>query len=1021
MLLRQRCSLTTMAMAMAMEVRLEEGNERGEISDETTCECNVALEGHGYNVSNTNVTCSGCVFGDIEQISILMNPSFISLMSISFTNCSFIRSQVFIGATSANTTTTIVDTTSSFTPTTSSSSLLNISFTNCTFEGSPKSNSKGVDSMLYVKDINADWVNIVLLGSRFFNATHRSPVVTVHLAYIPSSVTIDQCVFENLQTVDRCLDGGALLYFEVDSIIIVDSVFSNNIICDGILVGGWIPSNVSVISSRFEHNHATPIAFDWSEDALVSTVSVLNSTFISNHGSSGGALALTIDEHLILTVVDSLFESSDADSGAIALICGSTHLSISNTVFDSNSNNDDKFPGGALSLTLQNYDDGGVSASTDINLSNCSFGFNTATQGGAIGVQFSLMGLTNFVSFSIADSTFHNNTALLEGGAIHSSAADLNITRSVFGYNEAPAGSALFLFSDAFNPNSHFLSQVQFMNNANKNSELLSSSVSLVHTAATMHNIEVNSLASVPFYSLINSKLTVLESDFTLVTVLELKLGDNVVMFSGCTFLQSNIYLGQGGQMSFEFCNFTSSGVTNDFSSMELLMTRCYFNGFSLTSQVSTTSVESSSGNFQLDCINGTVQIASSAVEYVPIGSVLQCVVNMTSTNVSAFGPIAFSGGELHSHQSTLNLGGQEATLTSVLLNFHNSTLSDGGMLLQSTIGYISGSLLLNLNVDAMQSQLNMSNTVISQGSHEAFIRLHSSNMTISNTVVVGLDDTESWVNCSSAQSFVWGDIENWHIDSECSTRYQPPTLQSINPDILLYLDGPEVLLEIILSETEAGVNISVEFQLVEVNTQYTVSEAQVAVPSSIFIYLVPSSCYTINTATPSEFIKVQLSPYEGQSTTIGFEGPEPSFMIPNANAPTTYCLVVNSTIAFPTNGALQLTAQFISNSLSYSEIVLKPKFLLYSHVFSVDYLLFDQWNRTITAVETFNFSSTDCSHDVCGVYLPNTSHGELFVGFNITRPWSIFTRVSVEFPFAQPAVAYGKLHYTSRYTKTLI
>ncbi len=221
----------------------------------------------------------------------------------------------------------------------------------------------------------------------------------------------------------------------------------------------------------------------WSTQDADQTLTVKNSVFERNAGTSyGGAILLDDDAAMVIsgstftdnatdddggaiahfstspiTITDSTFARNVTDEygGAISLWGSGTPSGesvIENTTFQNNSGGADG-DGGAIAMDediapltvsdstfLRNragddYDGGAIWHSTDAALAveNTEFVGNTAYDGGAV---YSEAG-----DLTITDSLFEGNTAY-DGGAVYSEAGDLTITDSLFEGNAAASSGA---------------------------------------------------------------------------------------------------------------------------------------------------------------------------------------------------------------------------------------------------------------------------------------------------------------------------------------------------------------------------------------------------------------------------------------------------------------------------------------------------------------------------------------------------------------------------------------------------
>ena len=156
------------------------------------------------------------------------------------------------------------------------------------------------------------------------------------------------------------------------------------------------------------------------------TLTVTNSTFTGNDATDslwegGGAIYNFTDG--LATVSDSTFDNNSAtNGGAIYNAFFRTTLIVTNSTFSNNVANDN---GGAIHTGPYN---------TTLIVSNSTFTNNSATDGGAI----SHDGDNNTNVTTINNSTFSDNSASRDGGAIYKSYGMVMVSNSTFSSNSAP-------------------------------------------------------------------------------------------------------------------------------------------------------------------------------------------------------------------------------------------------------------------------------------------------------------------------------------------------------------------------------------------------------------------------------------------------------------------------------------------------------------------------------------------------------------------------------------------------------
>lgn len=241
------------------------------------------------------------------------------------------------------------------------------------------------------------------------------------------SLTLRRVTFRNNESQGL---GGAVRAADGAVVTIEDSEFIDNTGSSGGAISASV--ELTIIDSLFDNNRADTLG----GGALSLTGSSANTlvrgvTFMGNSADgTGGAIGFTGST---LTVRDSFFISNEAgsgDRGGAIFFSGTGHvktLDVMDTTFDNNMASS----GGAIEFPDQ----------TDVlRLSRCTFVGNDATEdGGAIRVIGGDVELTN--------ATFSGNQAVDAGGAIYVSAtggATVDVRHVTFADNQADRGEALF-------------------------------------------------------------------------------------------------------------------------------------------------------------------------------------------------------------------------------------------------------------------------------------------------------------------------------------------------------------------------------------------------------------------------------------------------------------------------------------------------------------------------------------------------------------------------------------------------
>ena len=255
--------------------------------------------------------------------------------------------------------------------------------------------------------------------------------------------------------------GGQIRFLNVNNYSIT---LKNINIINGITVGEFHGGavlinngNCTIINSTFTNNVA--YACGGAVAVMTGNCEIINSTFDNNNGQFGGGLGVRGNA----SVINSTFTNNQGAFGAAVDIRDGICSFINNSFI----NNVVYRYGGAIDLSRVNYTfinsifnynrgdfRGGAIAIEDSNGSfiNATFMGNKVTNpnsdgGGAVFI-IDVMGVSVHTTF--INSKFLNNTATLNGGAVHLG-GDCNFINSTFINNTAPEGGALYLYGGSGN------------------------------------------------------------------------------------------------------------------------------------------------------------------------------------------------------------------------------------------------------------------------------------------------------------------------------------------------------------------------------------------------------------------------------------------------------------------------------------------------------------------------------------------------------------------------------------------
>jgi predicted outer membrane repeat protein len=246
----------------------------------------------------------------------------------------------------------------------------------------------------------------------------RNPLGTVFNSGTPDS----------LLTIDNLTISGSENAISGYNILIINSTFSNN---TSESRGGAIAAqgNVTISSNSTFSNNTSE--FLGGAIFTEGSVSVSNSTFSNNTSEVGGAIFTEGS----VSVSNSTFSNNTSEAGGAIAAYGSA--SVSNSTFTSNS----AFLGGAFmgiaeatfsNSTFSNNtsDLGGAICGYAVVVSGSTFASNGADNGGAIFAMYDQsLGFPG--SVDATNSTFVNNSAVDEGGAIYATEGDVHFSTFV--------------------------------------------------------------------------------------------------------------------------------------------------------------------------------------------------------------------------------------------------------------------------------------------------------------------------------------------------------------------------------------------------------------------------------------------------------------------------------------------------------------------------------------------------------------------------------------------------------------
>jgi len=365
------------------------------------------------------------------------------------------------------------------------------------------------------------------------------------------------------------------------------------------------------------------------------------------------------------------------------------------------------------------------------------------------------------------------------------------------------------------------------------------------------------------------------------------------------------------------------------------------------------------------------------------------------------------------------------------LVHFGGSSLLESRIRVSenTTVVIDQGSLLHSSYVVANNSTIALDDTIIEisddgpididiQANSSIPIWLQYSKMTVSNSMVT--PSSPGWfIYCFDDHTTVSGDLLGWNISPQCKTQYDPFTIDR-SLEFRLLMRGNKEFIQIVLDENDAGINLTLAVDInsssldpvIQSLTTFSEEVTSPLPPISVNMYLTQSSCNGNNEIPPESNFISSSSDTTGR-VSLSFQGPSPSFLQPNRNGTTLYCLMINSSA--PINYVTTLNSQYIQRTLTTSNLTLTPKYAIYSTVFGAVYQFFDQWGDPFTYTSPVDVI---CGNETlyCGHTYSRSSGGHVFLSFNQTLSWKMFSSVSasLSLPNSQPAMAYGIALITS-------
>ncbi|WP_455645574.1 C1 family peptidase [Methanosphaera sp.] len=243
-----------------------------------------------------------------------------------------------------------------------------------------------------------------------------------------SQVIIDNCTFINCTAKNMTSAIGGACYFRYSKVNITNSNFTG---CKSGSGGIFGSSNSNIIMSNCEIKDNG----DFNSSNLISTYNsqlTLNNTLVENNDVDTGSIYTRLSK---LYIYNSQFNNNIANNSASCIYLCESSANINNTYFTNNCALTDI--GGAMYVNNSN-----------LQINNSHFTNNSARMGGAILFHNGTTNDENFTNTpynsTIIRTTFTNNQAQYDGGAIFDRYSNLTIKTSTFTENYARNGGAIY-------------------------------------------------------------------------------------------------------------------------------------------------------------------------------------------------------------------------------------------------------------------------------------------------------------------------------------------------------------------------------------------------------------------------------------------------------------------------------------------------------------------------------------------------------------------------------------------------
>ncbi|OED30329.1 C1 family peptidase [Methanosphaera sp. WGK6] len=243
-----------------------------------------------------------------------------------------------------------------------------------------------------------------------------------------TQVTIDNCTFINCTAKNMTSGLGGACYFRYSKVNITNSNFTGCKSGSGGVLGSS-NANINMKNCEIKNNG------DYNSSSLISIYNsqmTINNTLLEKNIVDTGSVYSRLSK---LYIYNSQFKNNTANNSASCIYLCESSANINNTYFTNNTALTDI--GGAIYVNNSN-----------MLINNSHFTNNTALMGGAIIIHNGTGSDENFTqtpyNSTIIRTTFTNNTAQYDGGAIYDIYSNLVIKTSTFIDNTARSGGAIY-------------------------------------------------------------------------------------------------------------------------------------------------------------------------------------------------------------------------------------------------------------------------------------------------------------------------------------------------------------------------------------------------------------------------------------------------------------------------------------------------------------------------------------------------------------------------------------------------